>query len=1049
MKFKQSGKTENRFRYLFMWLIFVLFYTNSYGQSFRVSGNVTDVLEGNTLPGVNIIEQGTSNGTVTDINGDYQISVSSGESVLIFSYVGYSEDTVPVNRRSKLDVSLYPNIEMLSEMVVVGYGVQKKNDLTGSVSVVSSEDLMTNNPANLGQALQGRAAGVSVTSNSGQPGANSSIKVRGIGSISGGADPLFVIDGMIVDNPFIINTINPADIESVSVLKDASSTAIYGARGANGVIVMETKRGKEGQTEVNFSTYGGITQTPGRYDLMNADEYATFMQDATNSFIERNPNFPMPEYFTDESRQENGARDTDWQNQILQQGVKQNHDLSLKGGTERFNYLFSTNYYDETGTTVNTAYNRITARFNSELDATDWLTLGQTFSFGQENNDYTSHRGRNPWSTATLASPFMPVYNEDKKGGYEGPEETITGPNDQTNPFAEQMLNTNQQRFNQLLATFYGNAELLKGLTYRVEIGVNNREGKVYRFSPEYELARAWSNESSELTEASSTGLNLLINNLITYQNSINGHNFSVLLGQSGEKYNMRNLSVTGNNISFDKNVMSLAQTITTAGGTEIDERYTSYFFRGTYDFEGKYLFTGTFRRDGSSKFGPENRIGYFPSFSVGWKFNEDLFPDAEQVEMMKLRVGWGQTGNDNIGNYLYVDRINNPLETRYPFGSEENIFYGGTIIRSFANPFIKWEASEMTNIGLDAWLFEAKVELTLEYYYKSQNDMLIEMPQYHFFGRQQESGRLAVNIGEVVNQGIEFNAAYKKMEGDFNYRVNLNMTTINNKVQFLPNDEPVFGPNGNTITMVGEPIGSFYGWVAEGIFQIDDFQQDENGDPIISSTGNYSLNEGVPDHARGTSPGDIRFRDLDGDSVITSSDRQIIGNPFPDFIYGLNLDLYYKDFDMVIFMEGVYGNEIYNHLRSNIGVATEPLSQGWNRLSDAQGFWTHDNPSETMTRAFLTDPNDNARMSSWFVEDGSYLRLRNIQIGYTLPQELLNRIGMNRARLYISASNLFTLTGYSGLDPELNASNPLQSGFDFGTYPVPKSYMIGLQIGI
>lgn len=1033
---------------IFLLAIIILFCVPvaTWAQGHTVKGTVTDLIEGFSLPGVNILEVGTSNGTVTNVNGEFSITVSRPDATLRFSYIGYNEELVEVGGRTRIDIAMAPSIQMLTEMVVVGYGVQRREDLTGSVSVVTGEELTRTNPATLGQALQGRAAGVSVTTSSGQPGSQTSIKIRGIGSISSGSEPLYVVDGMIVNNRFVINTINPADIESVSVLKDASATAIYGARGANGVVVIKTRRGAKDQTEVTLSSYGGVTVSPGRYNLMNAKQYATFMRQATENFAARNAGYTMPVYFTDEARALNGAADTDWQNQILQQGARQSHDVSIRGGASNFNFLFSANYYDETGILVNTGYNRITSRFNSDLTATPWLRFGQAFTFGQVVNHYPSHRGRNPWSTASLASPFMPVLNADKKGGFEGPVETITGPNDQTNPRAEQMLNDNQMRINQLLATFYSEADIFRGLKYRMELGVSNRQGVAMRFSPEYELARAWSNNSSQLTQENVTTVNLLLNNLLSYENNFGGHNVNVLLGQSGERSDMRSFSVTGNNIAFDKRVMSLAQTIVSAGGIEIPERYASYFLRGMYDYRGRYLFTGTLRRDGSSKFGDQNRIGYFPSFSLGWKLNEDLLPNVEQIDMLKLRLGWGQTGNDNIGNFLYIDRINNPLETRYPFGVNETIHYGGTILRSFANPFVKWEASEMSNFGIDAWLFGARVELTAEYYYKNQSDMLIEMQQYHFFGRQQESGRMPVNIGEISNRGFELSMSYRNLEGDFNYGINLNATTINNRVDYLPGDEPIFGPGGNTITMVGHPIGSFYGYVVDGVFQMSDFQHNENGQPVLVQ-GNYVLNNGIPEHSRQTSPGDLKFRDISGDGRITSDDMQIIGNPFPKAIFGANFDFSYQNFDLLLFWEGVYGNDIYNQVSSQIGLATEPLSQGWNRLISAGDFWTEENASTTMTRAYLTDPNNNARMSTWFIEDGSYIRLKNLQLGYRLPQQLLSTAGITNARVYVSASNLLTFTRYSGLDPEINADNPLRSGFDLGNYPVPKSYMMGIQV--
>ncbi|MGC9344712.1 MAG: SusC/RagA family TonB-linked outer membrane protein, partial [Bacteroidales bacterium] len=770
-----------------------------------------------------------------------------------------------------------------------GYGVQKKGDLTGAVSIVDGESLSKSNPASVATALQGKAAGVSVTTSSGQPGSNSSIKIRGISSISNSTDPLFVIDGVLTDNKFAMNTLNPEDIESVSILKDASAAAIYGSRGANGVIVITTKRGKEGKTQINFSAYTGITQIPKFYDLMNADEYSDFSSAALDAFILNNPLGSKPTVFEDSVRRVNGAEDNNWQDLIKQTGVKQNYNLSLASGNEKINYLFGLNYYDETGVLINTGYTRISGRFNSDLRVNDWLTIGESFTFSNNQYELTSHRGENPWRLATISSPLMPVYEEDNIGGYAGPFDYITGPNDKSNPYAEQMLNENKQRIDRLIGNIYAELSILPGLKYKVDFGINYGITYNYKFSPQYELARAWSNASSQLEESYGKGVNFQINNLLTYSKTIDKHNFTILAGQSAEMGNGRNIGVVGKELSFDKTVLSLAQTISQAYGTETDDRFSSLFARTTYDFAGKYLLTATIRRDGSSRFGPGNRHGVFPSFSMGWKINEDFFRDFEQLDMLKLRLGWGQTGNAGIPNLLYIDRINNPLETRYPFGPGEIVNYGGTIIRSFANPDIKWESAEMTNLGLDASLFGNRLQFTAEYYYKNQDGMLLQLEQYHFMGRQQESAKQPVNLGRITNSGIEFNLTYRKMEGEFNYSINGNLTTIKNQVASLPDGESLI--LGNTITAEGHTIGSFYGWVAERILQEDDFDEE----------GNYLFAEQNPE----TAPGDIKFKDINLDGKITTLDQVIIGKPVPNFIYGFNVDLYYKNFDFNLFLEG------------------------------------------------------------------------------------------------------------------------------------------------
>ena len=1002
---------------------------NVSAQERTITGKVTDADDGSPLIGATVVVKESTKGTVTSLDGTYSIQVSSPDDVLVFSYVGYINKEVPVGDNTSIDVSLNKDLTELEEIVVVGYGVQKKGDLTGAISVVEGDNLTKSNPASVATALQGRASGVSVTTSSGQPGANTSIKIRGIGSISNSTDPLFVIDGVLTDNKFVMNTLNPENIESVSILKDASAAAIYGSRGANGVVVITTKRGKSDKTEINFSAYTGITQIPRFYDVMNADEYSEFSKAAWDAFLVDNPDASRPTVFDDSVQAVNGAEDNNWQDLITQTGVKQNYNLALSSGSEKMNYLFGLNYYDETGVLINTGYSRLSARFNSDLKIKEWLKIGESFTFSHNAYEYTSHIGENPWRLATISSPLMPVYEEDNIGGYAGPFDYITGPNDKSNPYAEQMLNENKQRVNQIIGNIFAEVDLLPGLQYKFDGGITYRIVNGYKYAPQYELARAWSNASSELEESYGKGYNFQINNLLTYTNSFDKHNITILAGQSAEIGNFRNLGVVGKEISFEKQVISLAQTIPQAYGTETDDRFSSLFARTTYDYDSKYLLTATVRRDGSSRFGPGNKFGVFPSFSIGWKINEDLFQDAEQLDMLKLRAGWGQTGNANIPNLLYIGRINNPLETRYPFGPDEVVYYGGTIIRSFANPDIKWEESEMTNVGLDANLFSNRLQLTAEYYYKNQDGMLLQLEQYHFMGRQQESARQPVNLGRIINRGFEFNASYRKMEGDFNYSASANLTTIKNKVMELPDDEPLI--IGNTITREGHTIGSFYGWVADRIVQEDDFDAE----------GNYLHAE-----QNGTiSPGDIKFKDLNRDGRINTDDQTIIGKPVPDLVYGLNVDLYYKNFDFNIFFEGVYGNEIYNSRRSEIGLATEPATKNWNRLREVLDYWTPGNPSTTMTRASVVDVNDNARMSTWFVEDGSYLRMKNIQLGYTLPAETIPSI-LN-LRIYVSAANLVTITGYSGLDPEINSDSPTSSGFDSGNYPIPRTYLAGIQI--
>lgn len=1000
-----------------------------FGQAIKVKGKITGQDQGEPLIGATVTIKGTTVGVVSDVNGHFSISVPSTDDTLVVAYVGYLQEQIPVGDQTEFLITLMPDIVQLSDVVIIGYGSQKKEDLTGAVTVVGAEEMERNKPTTLTQALQGIAPGVSVTNSSGQPGQTASVKIRGVGSISGSAEPLYVVDGVVTDNPYVINNINPMDIESISILKDASSAAIYGARGANGVIVVTTKQAKGGKTAVSLSSYWGVAALPNVYDVMNADEYAAFTEAAWTQSKVENPSLSVPLFYTDSARTYSGAEDNNWLDLITQKGLRQSYNLSVSSGSEKSTVYFGANYYKEEGVLINTGYERYSGRLNSTISPKKWLTIGESLNYNHGFYQFTSHKGENPWRLATIASPFMKVYDENNVGGFAGPEDSITGPNDKSNPYAEQKLNNNQQKVEQLIGNAFAELKPIKGLTYRFSVGLNLRKEYYYRYSPEYELARAWSNPSASLSESYGNSITWLIDNTVDYQKSFKNHNMTVMLGQSAESNNFRDLSVDGLDLAYDgKDVMSTAQTISFAGGGEYDFRQTSYFGRLLYDFKGRYLLTATLRRDANSKFGPENRVGYFPSFSLGWKLNEDFLHQIDEISMLKLRVGWGQTGNSNFGSYQYIDRITNTLESRYPFGTSEEVYYAGTVTRSFANPYIKWEATEMTNIGADINLFRNRLQFTAEYYHKKQEDMILELEQYHFMGRQQEDARQPVNSGSMVNKGFEFSLTFKKLEGKFNYSISTNLTTVNNEVIALPSGEPIL--HGYTISQEGESVGSFYGYVADGILQESDF--DSTGTLIYAPNYNSAT------------PGDIKFLDINGDSTINDADRKIIGSPIPDLIYGLSVNLNYGNWDFNVMFQGVHGNEIYNLRKSEIGLATEPDTKNWNRLREVSNYWTPENPVNDQTKASVYDKNDNNRMSTWFVEDGSYLRLKTIQIGYTLPRKWT---GDGNVRIYASGTNLLTFTKYSGLDPEINSSNVIYSGFDSGNYPAPRTFIGGLEI--
>ena len=1047
------------FRYFCLILFFSAAFAELSGQPVTVRGTVADAREGFTLPNVNILERGTTRGAISDLDGFYEITVSGPEAVLVFSFVGYVTREISVNGRMVLDVEMVPDVIALDETVVIGYGVQRRDDLTGSIAVVDVDDLTRMNPVSFDRALQGRAAGVHVTSTSGRPGAPVSVKVRGIGSISRSSEPLFVVDGVALTQGGI-NAINPGDIESVQVLKDASATAIYGTRGANGVVVITTKRGVEGRPQVSYSANYSSSQVPRVFDVLDSERYTEFTA-ATWEAYSRRENIPDDRnlYLTVYSEEARRARNnydtsTDWQDALVRSGIGHNHNLSIRGGSPESNYFVSAGYYTEDGTMINTGMDRISIRANSDFQVHERIRIGQSASISHINNIYESHHiNFQPWSGVLVASPLMPLYDQTARGGYGGPTDTLTGGNERTNVIAEQMLNQNTATINRILANAYAEVKILEGLTYSLRVGGEYSDNYTNQWSPEYTLGnmKLRDMDISRLQETSSYGQIWQLGNFLEYSGTFGSHNIATIIGHERTRDYGFNILAGGRDIAFDDlNVLDQALTGERIGGSRGEERLESALFRVLYDYRGRYLLTASIRRDGSSKFAPDNRIGYFPSFSLGWRMNDDLFPKIEQITMMKLRFGWGQTGNSNIPRYQYLELIDPFIHSRYIFGRNQDLYLGGAPITFQSSRQIQWEATEMTNFGLDLNMFRAKVQFTAEYYIKNQDNMLVQKPISVIFGKRVNYGTgwptvgAWMNLARVQNRGLEFNLLYREYDRSFKYSVNANFSTLKNTIIDLGVGEFASGYN---YARNGHTIGSFYGHVAERIFQVEDFLHDEIGNPVTDSRGNYTLL-----HARqetGTSPGDIKFKDLNGDGIINDLDRTIIGKPLPDFIYGLDIQMEYRQWDFGFFINGMHNLEVYNGVYSSVGLATDSPGKDENKLSDVLDYWTPENRSTTMTRPYVIDPNRNNRPSTWFLEDASFLRLRNVQLGYTLPGALTGRTGISRLRIFGAANNLYTITGYRGYDPEVGSQDPLNTGVDNGNYPVPRTYMFGIQLDI
>jgi TonB-linked SusC/RagA family outer membrane protein len=1029
-------------------LIILLLLCSGTAAQLSIRGVVTDASDGTPLVGANVYIKGTTIGITTNAKGEYNLQVRSSADTVEFTYVGYQSQSIPVGGQSVINVALEPDFETLDEVVIIGYGTVKKNDMTGAVSVVQAEDIKKSNAMSLDRALQGKAAGVQVSQTSGMPGSSVSIRIRGVGSINQDAQPYVVIDGIPVGTGTgALTNLSPEDIESVQVLKDASSTAIYGAEGSNGVILIQTKRGTSGKPKVNLRVTTGFSQLPKRMDIMNSDEYVRYYEKAYAVFNDLHTASPraFPEAYGDSARIANGSVNTDWQDLISDnQAMSQNYHLGISGGNENSTYMISGNYVDEEGVLVTTFRKLLTLKANSDFKINNKLRIGESLSFNYTKNRTSGESQGNPWLTAAIASPLMPVYNDSALGGFQGPEERLTGPNERTNTYAELILNERGSHGIDFFSSTYLDWEIIKGLNFKTTLGLLYGDGRGTSYSPKYELAQR-SNPVSSLNESNNEYSKWVWDQQLTYSNMFGKHNITATFVHSVQDMQGDNIGASTSNLQYD-NLRVLSQgdpTSKTASQYKSKDRFESYLGRVMYDYSGKYLMTASLRSDGSSRFGPSNRWGTFPSFSIAWKLNEDLLQGINQINLLKVRLGWGQTGNADIGLYKYDATVSQEAEHVYTLGVDQVQVFGIAPFYRIASPDVKWEASTMTNIGVDLNAFNNRVQFSVEYYYKKQNDLLIQLPLPKISGMSGDADPPWVNLGEIHNRGFEFNLIYKKQEGRLNYNISANFTTIKNVIDYLPAGNVIRDYN---CAIVGRSIGALYGYVGERILQESDFVTDANGHAIHDASGKFTPL--VPVQEQFTAPGDIKFKDLNRDGTINDLDRTIIGKTIPDFSYGLSMEFYYSNFDLSLFFNGIQNVDLYNQYRSRAGMAAgDVTTKDENKLREVQDFWTPENHTNSQTRIALNDDNINSRISSWWIESGSYFKLRNLQLGYTIPSNITGRLNVESLRIYIGGSNLFTITKYKGYDPEFSSTNPLSTNVDFGTYPVPRNFILGLNL--
>lgn len=1009
-----------------------------------ITGTVRDKSTGEALPGASVYVQGTTLGTVTDIDGNYKLEISAGTVIISASFVGYknaSQRVVAAKGQSlTINWQLEPESLMLDELVVIGYGVQQKSVVTGAISGVRAKDIQNMPVTRLEQALQGRTSGLTIAASSGQPGAGATVRVRGTTTINN-SDPLYIVDGVPVDVGGL-DYLNAADIESVEVLKDAASAAIYGARAANGVIIVTTRKGSPGDMKIEYHSYLGTQAPAKKLDLLNATDYAKLRNESLR-------NAGLPEIF---SNPESLGKGTDWQSVIFNNNAMiQNHELSISGGTDRSTYYFSFGYLDQEGIVATdiSHYKRLNLRLNATNKVNNWLRFGNNFGYSHiksKGSLNTNSEFGGPLSSAINLDPVTPLVITDPTIANAPPysnQPVVRDANgnpygisqhvgqELTNPMAYIATRLGNYGWSDnFVGNLYAEIEPAKYFRFRSDLGTKLAFWGDESFTPVHYLNAATVVTNNSYYRARNMGFSWNFENTLTYARKIGLHDFSALVGTSAYVSNSSGVNATYKNLpvnTFEDASMNygVADANKIGGGWESpDHRIASIFARGTYNYDGKYLFTGILRRDGSSRFGTNNKFGYFPSASLGWNVtNEPFWPQNKIVNYLKIRGSYGVTGNDQIGDFQYLSTVGSGRD--YTF-SYDNLIIGYSP-NAPSNPDLKWEETSQANIGFEATLLD-DFRLVFDLYDKRTKGMLqpIILPAY-----VGANGSPTGNVASMTNKGFELELSWFKRISDLNLELKGNTSYLKNEITDLGTVEFRTGANFHNSTyeisrlMVGYPIGAFYGFEVLGVFQsLGEIQKYKNPDGTL-----------IQPNAR---PGDFKYADLNKDGKIDAADRKIIGDPTPTWSFGFTVNASYKQFDLVIFGQGVAGNQIFNGLR-RLDVP------GANWTSDALNRWTGVGTSSTYPRLVLGDPNKNfANPSTFHLSNGSYVRIKTVQVGYTIPRELSRKAGIQRIRVYAGSNNLLTFTKYSGFDPEIGGSS---YGIDRGFYPQARSFMAGINV--
>ena len=1030
-------------------------------QRAKISGTVKDE-SGTPLPGVTVLVEGTTTGTVTDIDGNFSIEAAEGQA-LIFSFIGLQRQRIIAGAASILEVVMVTEENKLEEFVVVGYGTLQKKDITGAVSTISSEEIKDQPVASIDQAIAGRMAGVIVTQATGAPGGGASVRIRGAGSLSAGNEPLYVVDGFPVTNDFDqrnnpLNTINPNDIDNIQVLKDASATAIYGSRGSNGVILITTKSGKSGMSKIDLSISTGVQQVEKTLDVLNATEFAHYINESrNNAWVNSGPGrsasdpnsarlnnvmYLLPDVF---SNPESLGEGTDWQNEIFRTAQMSNYQLNFSGGNDKTKYFVSGGYLSQDGVIINSDLKRYSFRVNVESQMNKRVKVGAnitpSYTFSNQSLAEGNWQGGGIIQSAITAGPHLTPYDE--FGNYTKITGQGIGTSEVDNPVKIAKEYFHEQQNLRLLGTSFAEFSLVDNLKFKALVGADIRNFREDIFSSSIINPNSVNPTKPAVgTNGTSQVRNWLSEFTLSYNKSIGKHNFDAVLGYTVQQESLDVNRMTGTNFANDNiKTINAAGLITSATSTKEEWALISYLARVNYNYDDRYLLTATFRRDGSSRFGQDNRWGSFPSVSLGWRLSEEEFmSDIDWISELRLRTSYGLTGNNFITNYgsIGLTGIEN-----YPLGMNGGSVSNGMRLSNIPNSKLGWERNSQTDVGIEIGLLQNRIYASADYYNKRTSDLLLNVPVPTLTGYS----TALQNIGEIENKGFEFTVTSRNVVGAFKWTTDLNFSTNNIEVIALgPDGSPIISRQATSasapthITEIGSAPGSFYGYHVIGVYQN---QEEIDNSPVILN-GNGTVQ---------SKPGQLKFEDVNGDGVINANDRRVLGSPFPDFTWGMTNSFSYRNFDFAFTLQGVQGFEVLNAARRYYG----NYAGSYNVLASASNGWMSesdqgDGVSPKIDRNFNGYAGSTVvnNITSLFVEDGSFLRIRNITLGYNMPLSLLEKAKLSSARLSFTVQNAYTFTDYEGYNPEVSAQggSPLVPGVDAGGYPLARTFMFGLNVG-